>query len=303
MGTERKPHQLSRRRDESHGDSTPRENHSSDSTRHDLPSILPRGVTRVLRRIPRRYRWAATVLASLALAALFVWSSLPDTTRHLLLAKGWDRVSSWAWTPNRVGYYPGVAVDYEEIVVDFAEWSAPRSTDDSVCCKTIWKHILKVRRLDEEARYVAKRVATTGGKPEITLASHDLFALLLVPGQRTSGPNMTRYDAVFDISREGLRRNFDLEFTTIRLGGFFDVQNERASLPIVQPTRRLVLKLQFTSEKPPKRANYSMSTRTERDNYTQLDDLTPPGKCSDASIEWAIDHPQLGYAYRVDWAW
>ena len=194
-------------------------------------------------------------------------------------------------------------MDHEQIVVDFAEWSAPRSSNDLGCCKTIWNHTLQLRRVEDKARYVAKRVSTTGGEPEINSASHTLFDLIPVPGQRLSGPSMTRYDAVFDISEEDLRRTFDLKFTAVRLGGFSDIQNEWVALAIVQPTRRVVLKLLFSSEKPPTSTRYSSSNRTERDNYTELDNQTPLGKLSETVLEWTIDHPQLGFSYRVDWAW
>lgn len=272
--------------------------------RREQQSYLPPWASRFLQRTPRIYRWPAAVLIGLGCTAYFVWDALPDQTGHLMLTGAWGRVSSWAWSPNRVGYYPGVAVDHEQIVIDFSEWVAPRSTNDFECCKTTWQHTLEVRRLDDEANHVAKRVSTTGGEPEISRSSHDLVDLLPVPGQRTGGPNMTRYNAIFDISAEDLRRTFRFEFTTVRLGGFSDVQSEWAAVPIVQPTRRVVLKLQFSSRKPPASVQYSISDRTARDNYTVVDDDASRGeRVEDTVVEWTIDHPRLGYAYRVDWTW
>ena len=286
------------------GQKTPAQHVSEDRTHRDLLTLLPQRISGFLRDIPRFYRWPVAILALLVCGICILWSAMPDGIKETMLTWAWHRVDAWVPSPNRVGYYPGVAVEHEQIVVDFSHWSAPHRKDDLMCCKTVWRHTLKVRRVDDEANYIAKRVATSGGEPKIHSSSHNDFEIIPVQGQRTSGTNISRYDVIFDVSSEGLHEEFDLAFTVERLGGFSDDENEWAAVPIMQPTRQMVLKLQFSPDKLPNNLNYRMSTRAERDNYSDLPNQTPPGRCSaDTLLEWTIDHPQLGYEYRVDWAW
>ncbi len=273
---------------------------AQDDERHDKPQTLLQWILSLIDtpRCPKWFKRPVLILLFFAGVMMVFWAMLPEKTQQEMI----EGVMS-----GRIlaaGYYPSVSVDSETSVLDLSEWSPSRSgIDVKQCCKATWKQNLQVRRVHNESRYFAKRIATSGEKPEVRSSTHELW-VSRVRGQRASGPSMKRYDVLLDISKEKLNVPFALELVTTRYGGFADSQGEWAALAILQPTARVVLTIKFPKNKPPRNLRYSSSTRAERSKYQPLEDGTFEVEQTDELLLiLKIDHPPLGYAYRVDWEW
>ena len=162
---------------------------------------------------------------------------------------------------------------------------------------------MRVRRVHHEARYFARRIATSGEEPEVRSSTHKVLKFQ-VRRQRPGGPSMKRFDVLLDVSAEELNVPFDLDLVTVRYGAFADPKGEWAAVPILQPTVHVALEIKFPENKPPRNLRYSISTRAARRKYQPLEnDAFRVQRSNSSSLIFEIDHPLLGHSYRIDWEW
>ena len=251
-------------------------------------------------RLPPRWRWPSLAVFVVVLLIFVVWQALPSATKQHIV----DWVVLELAGEGSAGYYPSVFVEHESGTLDFSEWSPSRSSGDDGCCKATWRYTIRVRRVHDEARYFAKRIATSGLVNEVRSSTHTLASSSLETTQRPGGPAMKRYNFLFDISDEPLNEPFDLVLMATHYSGFTDVNREWAALAILQATARVALEVRFPEDKLPSNLQYEFSTRAPGDNYKALDTgkyralRSPPHV-----LKFKVDRPQLGHAYRIQWDW
>ena len=273
---------------------------SGDASPAQTPQTALQYAIWLINQLRSPWRWIALILLFVVVLSIVGWKYLPIETQQGMI----DWLVSEEMREVAVGYYPGVFVEHESSILDLSEWTAMRSETDDRCCKATWTYTIKVRRVHEDARYFAKRIATSGFIDDVKSSTHDLVSQPLVPGQRLGGPAMKRYDALLDVSAERLNAPFKVVLATTHYNGFSDNKGEWAALAILQPAACVALKIRFPKHKPPKNLQYKFSTRAPGDNYQALNPQEYRASLSDNLVlSFKIDHPRLGYAYRVDWSW
>ena len=257
-------------------------------------------VISLIDRLPPRWRWPSLAVVVVVPLMYLAWQALPPAAKQRIL----DRVVLQLASEGSAGYYPSVFVEHESGILDFSEWSQLRSSDDDRCCKATWSYKIRVRRVHDEARYFAKRLATSGLVNEVRSLTHTLASSSLETTPRPGGPAMKRYNFLFDISNQPLNEPFDLELMAAYYNGFTDFNREWAALAILQATARVTLEVRFPENKVPRNLQYEFSTRAPGDNYKALD-TGEYRVCWSVShvLTFEVDQPRLGHAYRIQWDW
>jgi|GEM_PF-4011281 len=259
-----------------------------------------------LRILDRLGRFRQILIAVLLIcgALAFVWSQIPEQGKLNII----NRILYGS--PIVAGFYPSVEIEVSKVTHDFTEWMPkPPVGDVSQCCKVTSDEELSVRRLWDDAIYLARRIGTSGRKPDFTSSTHHV-SYQEAKG-RIGGTQMSHYEVLLDISKEPLNVPFKGHLRSVRYGGFSDVNHEWAAPPIFQPTRLLIIELQFRSDKVGRNFNFGSSPEIDGGNRMPLYPTLDKSLNSDAgyyeisgnTFRWTIKYPRVGYSYRVDWDW
>lgn len=243
-----------------------------------------------------RFRKVLMAVGIAAGACFLTWSQMPEQGKLLVVNRLLDRNPAPA-----AGFYPSVDIEESAVNVDLSEWTAvPPGGDRNHFCKVTTLESLTARRIQKSAHDLARRAATTGARPDFYSQTHKL-TVQLSDDNRVAGPRMTDYDVLLDISAEPLGRPFKAELRSIRMGSFSDQNREWTATTILQPTGKVTVKVIFPKWKVGKNLRFTRSDMTDGANYVDVSE--PKIVVGENSIEWTIDQPKLGYAYRIDWDW
>lgn len=205
---------------------------------------------------------------------------------------------------NITQIYPGVEIVSAKHTVDFSQWTPATGLETTQCCQVNWDTNLIVRRVRKDTLVLAKRVATTGGEPLFTSATHPSPVYRQVVIDVNRGPELNKYDVLFDITNEKLDSPFPLHMRTVRFGSFRDPMHEDIYLDIFQPSREEILEIHFAPDKPGK--NFRFVRYGNVDGISEHP-FTPAPEDIDTTIPntliWKIKHPSLGNSYKVEWDW
>jgi hypothetical protein len=247
------------------------------------------------------YLFVAFIIVSFIVVVIFL-----DATFHARSNKSSD-VGKWSGklpSDNIVQIYPGVEIVSAKHIVDFTKWTPANNLDTKQCCSVTWETDMIIRRVRKDALVFAKRVATTGGEPQFTSDTHapPVYRQVIVDVIR--GPQMNKYDVLFDISHDSLDIPFHLNMRTVRFGSFKDPIHEDLYLDIFQPSREETLVIHFSPTKPGKKFRFV--------RYGNVDGISehpffPASEDIDTNIpntlRWTIRYPALGNSYKVEWDW
>lgn len=215
-----------------------------------------------------------------------------------------EKDGPWVETEdNPVGYYAGVEVVVAHHVVDFNEWAPPTGIDKSSSCKVTWNVNFILRRTREEAEYFARPIAVSGEPPQITSGTHKPLWRNVVR-HVDQGPRMKKYDILFDIHSEQLRYEFPLHMRTVRYGSFSDLNSEDIYINISQATRKEIVELKFSENKPGRDFLFWEYSSTDGSKPRLLDpsDLDIDTSEKD-TLKYTIRNPILGNSYKISWNW
>jgi hypothetical protein len=267
------------------------------------PENLLQLVLRILNRLGRLGQILFAVLLICG-ALAFVWSQIPEQSKLNII----NRILYGS--PIVAGFYPSVEIEESKVTHDFTEWTPkPPVGDASHCCKVTSDEEMHVRRLWNDAIYLARRIGTSGRKPDFTSITHQV-SYQEATG-RIGGTQMSHYEVLLDISKEPLNMPFKAHLRSIRYGGFSDDHHEWAAPPVFQPTRLLIVELHFRSDKIGRNFKFSSAPEFDGGNNMPLypnvgESLNPDAgyyEISDNTFRWTIKYPKIGYSYRVDWDW
>ncbi|HEX8556565.1 MAG TPA: hypothetical protein VF668_00455 [Pyrinomonadaceae bacterium] len=267
------------------------------------PENLLQVVLRILYSLGRLGQVLLVVLLFCG-AALVVWSQIPEQGKLNII----NRVLYGS--PIVAGYYPSVEIEQSKVKFDFTEWTPkPPAGDAGQCCKVTSDEEMVVRRVQTGAVYLARRVGTSGQKPDFTSSTHQVS--YQETSGRIGGTQMSHYELFLDISKAPVNVPFKAHLRSVRYRGFSDKDHEWAAPSVFQPTRLLIIELQFSSSKPGRNFKFGSSAEFDGGNkmqlYPTLGESQNPGvgyyEISGDTLRWTIQYPKIGYSYRVDWDW
>lgn len=267
------------------------------------PENLLQLVLRILDRLGRLGQILIAVLLICG-AFAFVWSQIPEQGKLNII----NRILYGS--PIVAGFYPSVEIEASKVKHDFTDWTPkPPVGDASQCCKVTSDEELNARRVWNDAIYLARRVGTSGRKPDFTSSTHHVS--YQETNGRIGGTQMAHYEVLLDISKEPLNVPFKAHLRSVRYGGFSDDNHEWAAPAVFQPTRLLIIELQFRSDKIGRNFKFGSSAEFDGGNNTPLyptlgESLNPAAgyyEISGNTFRWTIKYPKIGYSYRVDWDW
>lgn len=230
-------------------------------------------------------------------AVAYVWSQVPEQAKLVVI----NHLLGWSTRP--AGFYPSVEIDESRLVFDLTEWTPmPPGGDAGQCCKvTVVENIL-CRRVDKDAKHLARRAATTGSGIDFNSGTHPI-SLQRSQEERMGGPRMARYDVLLDISKEPVNAPFRAHLRSVRYGGFRDPDTEWAASTVKQPTRALTIEVRFPFNKPARNFRFSVSAASDGNNYVSLNPPPEQYTITEDAIVWTLKSPKLGHSYRIDWDW
>lgn len=245
-------------------------------------------------------------------AAAFVWSQIPEQGKlsiinHILHG-----------SPSAAGIYPSVEIEESKLTYKFAEWTpVPPGGDATQACKVTTDEDLIVRRVRNEAIYLARRAGTSGKRSDFTSSTHHI-SYQESNYERIGGSHMAHYEVLLDISKEPVNLPFKAHLRSIRYGGFRDNNHEWASASVFQPTRAITIVIEFNSSKPGRNFQFGSSAEFDGGNNSPLYPTlvqsisTDPGRYNPTpgqyeitgnTLTWTLQYPMIGYCYRIDWDW
>jgi len=264
----------------------------------------------LLNKIGGRFGTALIVGIVVCGGLFFIWGQIPEQIKLSILSRLLSDSSS------NTGLYPGVEIDKNTLSFDFAEWTpVPPGGDPSNCCKVTTDQVMQVRRVRSDANYLALRAGTSGKPPVFTSLTHQV-SYKKSDDQRVSGPAISHYDVLLDISKDPVAVPVEASLRSVRYGGFIN-PSEWAAVNVFQSTREVTLELHFQENKPAGIPTFSSSIEVDGKNSIRLEpikvdslDSLPsalplPGayEIKGNVIRWTIQFPKIGYCYRIDWNW
>jgi hypothetical protein len=165
-----------------------------------------------------------------------------------------------------------------------------------------WLLNFTFRRLREEATMLADMIATSGPPPQVRSDTHNL-TVVMDPSRPKGQPNLDRYIALLDISREQLDFPRQASLRYVTEGGFGGENSKQwAGVLALQPTRKATVKIVFQPNRIGSDFRFSTYQWSAPSNAVQpleQEEFRLDGNV----LIWSFQSPRLNHVYRVDWNW
>lgn len=199
--------------------------------------------------------------------------------------------------------YSNIEIIERVRTVNLTEWLPDSNpNDDNHSDKAIYDDEFNLRRIREDVTMFAVPYATTGMvDPNLTSRTHSV-QLVRAFHKRPGWPQVSEYNAILDISKEPIDKAFNAHLRSVRYGGFADPKSNWAATSVLHPIRKLTITVKFPKDKPAQKLRYRIAFFFKGSNFSEPDSV-PEVTLPAQEVTWVIDHPLLGYAYKIEWDW
>jgi hypothetical protein len=234
----------------------------------------------IIWRLPPSLRLPASISVVLVAGLVSMWAILPTgrTLGELVTGRG-------------SSLFPAVEHDRAEYRINLNESGGAN-----------WNLDFTFRRMREEATVLADMIATSGDTPQARSNTHEL-KLVKVFEKSKKLANFDRYVVMLDISKDPIDVERPANITYFTPGGFTGQNTEFAGVLVLQPTRKIMVKIVFQSRKMGSDFRFTTYSRSAPDNKTDVANAKYSVVQQENAVVWDIQNPFLNHVYRVDWKW